>query len=150
MGASCAYVIYDTFSFRLTLPPNSRNLEFCVCFRTDGKEYWDNNQVSTSFQLFRDLSHLCLTSLSKHEIHFCSFLQGINYKLTNRVSARQEENEFLIQLSPRTDNKENANKEQLANKFLSTSPSDAVGIPKPKFGTWSEFSSRNETLLPYW
>lgn len=37
------YVLYDTFSFRLTLPPRSRRIEFCVCFRCDGMEYWDNN-----------------------------------------------------------------------------------------------------------
>lgn len=47
VGSSGAYVIYDTFSFKLTLPPsNNRKLEFCVCFRCDGKEYWDNNDVS--------------------------------------------------------------------------------------------------------
>lgn len=46
VGASGAYVIYDTFSFKLTLPPHSRNLEFCVCYRADGQEYWDNNGVS--------------------------------------------------------------------------------------------------------
>lgn len=46
VGASGAYVIYDTFSFKLTLPPHSRNLEFCVCFRADEKEYWDSNGVS--------------------------------------------------------------------------------------------------------
>lgn len=44
VGSSGAYVIYDTFSFKLTLPPSSnRKLEFCVCFRCDDKEYWDNN-----------------------------------------------------------------------------------------------------------
>uniref|UniRef100_A0A1L8DN37 Putative phosphatase regulatory subunit n=1 Tax=Nyssomyia neivai TaxID=330878 RepID=A0A1L8DN37_9DIPT len=42
-GASGAYVLYDTFSFRLTLPPASKTLEFCVCYRSNGKEYWDNN-----------------------------------------------------------------------------------------------------------
>lgn len=36
-------VLYDTFSFRITLPPRSRRLEFCVCFRCEGTEYWDNN-----------------------------------------------------------------------------------------------------------
>lgn len=36
-------VLYDTFSFRLTLPPRSRRLEFCVCYRCDGSEFWDNN-----------------------------------------------------------------------------------------------------------
>lgn len=36
-------VIYDTFSFKLTLPPRSRKIEFCVCYRSDGKEFWDSN-----------------------------------------------------------------------------------------------------------
>lgn len=38
-----AYVLYDTFSFRLTLPPRSRRIEFCVCFRCEGEEFWDSN-----------------------------------------------------------------------------------------------------------
>lgn len=37
------YVLYDTFSFKLTLPPKSKRIEFCVCFRCDDQEYWDNN-----------------------------------------------------------------------------------------------------------
>jgi protein phosphatase 1 regulatory subunit 3A/B/C/D/E len=42
---SCTYgnTVYDTFSFKLTLPPNSRHLEFCVCYRANGQEYWDSN-----------------------------------------------------------------------------------------------------------
>lgn len=42
-GASPHYVLYDTFSFRLTLPPKSKKIEFCVCFRCDDTEHWDNN-----------------------------------------------------------------------------------------------------------
>lgn len=45
-GGSGAYVLYDTFSFKHTLPPASNKIEFCVCFRADGKEFWDNNDVS--------------------------------------------------------------------------------------------------------
>lgn len=41
--ASAAYVLYDTFSFRLTLPPHARRIEFCVCFRCEGAEHWDSN-----------------------------------------------------------------------------------------------------------
>ncbi|XP_026498283.2 protein phosphatase 1 regulatory subunit 3C [Vanessa tameamea] len=33
---------YDTFGFRLQLPIHSRRLDFCVCFRCKGNEYWDN------------------------------------------------------------------------------------------------------------
>lgn len=36
-------VLYDTFSFRLTLPPKSRAIQFCVCFRCEAGEFWDNN-----------------------------------------------------------------------------------------------------------
>lgn len=47
-GGSGAYVLYDTFSFKHTLPPASNKIEFCVCFRADGKEFWDNNDVSVT------------------------------------------------------------------------------------------------------
>lgn len=38
-------VLYDTFSFRLPLPPQSRRLEFCVRFHAEGhgQDYWDSN-----------------------------------------------------------------------------------------------------------
>ncbi|XP_053669950.1 uncharacterized protein LOC128720310 [Anopheles nili] len=42
-GAASAYLIFDTFSFKLTLPPKSRRIEFCAAFKCDGVEYWDNN-----------------------------------------------------------------------------------------------------------
>lgn len=38
-----AYVLYDTFSFKIPLTPKANKIEFCVCFRCEGKEYWDNN-----------------------------------------------------------------------------------------------------------
>lgn len=42
-----AYALFDTFSFKLTLPPSSkRSIEFCVCFRCNGQEYWDSHNVS--------------------------------------------------------------------------------------------------------
>jgi len=41
--ATCAHVVFDTFSFKITLPPSSKRLEFCICFRANNKEYWDNN-----------------------------------------------------------------------------------------------------------
>lgn len=40
---TCSHVVFDTFSFKITLPPSSKRLEFCICFRTDSQEYWDNN-----------------------------------------------------------------------------------------------------------
>lgn len=42
-GAGAAYSLFDTFSFKLNLPPRVRKVEFCVCFRCEEKEYWDNN-----------------------------------------------------------------------------------------------------------
>lgn len=41
-GAAGALILYDTFRFRLTLPVASNVIEFCVRYRTDGKEWWDN------------------------------------------------------------------------------------------------------------
>lgn len=35
--------LYDTFRFNLTLPVKSNVIEFCVRYRTDGSEFWDNN-----------------------------------------------------------------------------------------------------------
>lgn len=43
-GSSSALTLYDTFRFRLTLPVASNIVEFCVRYRTDGKEFWDNNE----------------------------------------------------------------------------------------------------------
>lgn len=42
-SSSAAYVLFDTFSFKLNLPPKCKRIEFCVCFRCEGQEYWDNN-----------------------------------------------------------------------------------------------------------
>ncbi|KAL2712519.1 protein phosphatase 1 regulatory subunit 3C-B [Vespula squamosa] len=39
-----ALILYDTFRFRLTLPLKSDIIEFCVRYRTDGQEFWDNNE----------------------------------------------------------------------------------------------------------
>lgn len=36
--------VYDTFAFRLQLPVHSRCLDFCVCFKCKGEEFWDNNK----------------------------------------------------------------------------------------------------------
>lgn len=45
-GAASAYTVHDTFSFKITLPPKSRRIEFCVCFKCDIGEFWDNHDVS--------------------------------------------------------------------------------------------------------
>ncbi|XP_077290864.1 glycogen binding subunit 70E [Arctopsyche grandis] len=43
VSSAGAYSIYDTFSFKVLLPVVSNYLAFCVCFRCQGKEYWDSN-----------------------------------------------------------------------------------------------------------
>lgn len=42
-GLASAYTLHDTFSFKLTLPPKSRRIEFCVCYKCEAGEFWDNN-----------------------------------------------------------------------------------------------------------
>lgn len=55
-NTSGAYILYDTFSFKITLPPSSSSkLEFCVCYRCDGKEYWDSNN-GTNYTLTKRTS----------------------------------------------------------------------------------------------
>ncbi|CAD6202647.1 GSCOCG00009696001-RA-CDS [Cotesia congregata] len=46
MGANAIqpkFILYDTFKFRVTLPANADKIEFCVCYRVNGQEFWDNN-----------------------------------------------------------------------------------------------------------
>lgn len=40
---TAAYVLYDTFSFKIPMKPNAKRIEFCVGFRCEQSEYWDNN-----------------------------------------------------------------------------------------------------------
>ncbi|XP_071556803.1 protein phosphatase 1 regulatory subunit 3C isoform X1 [Temnothorax nylanderi] len=43
-GSPGSLILYDTFRFRLTLPVASDIIEFCVRYRTEAKESWDNNE----------------------------------------------------------------------------------------------------------
>lgn len=52
--ATCAHVVFDTFSFKITLPPSSKRLEFCICYRSNEKEYWDNNDVSSIREILNE------------------------------------------------------------------------------------------------
>lgn len=45
-GLESGTSLYDTFSFSASIPPSAAKfqiVEFCVCFRCSGSEYWDNN-----------------------------------------------------------------------------------------------------------
>lgn len=44
-GSSGPLNLYDTFRFRFALPVTSDTIEFCVRYRTEGKESWDNNEA---------------------------------------------------------------------------------------------------------
>lgn len=57
-GSSSALNLYDTFRFRLTLPVMSNIIEFCVQYRTDGKELWDNNEGNN--YLIRKKQEVCV------------------------------------------------------------------------------------------
>ncbi|KAL5291207.1 PPP1R3B family protein [Megaselia abdita] len=48
-----AHIVYDTFSFKIALPPSpSKKIEFCICFRAGGQEYWDNND-NTNYTIIK-------------------------------------------------------------------------------------------------
>ncbi|OQR75294.1 protein phosphatase 1 regulatory subunit 3C-like [Tropilaelaps mercedesae] len=42
-GSAHASSPTDRFSVNLCLKSSPRSVQFCVCYRVDGKEYWDNN-----------------------------------------------------------------------------------------------------------
>lgn len=69
------------------------------------------------------------------------------------MSARQEENELVIRLNNTSLN--NDQKQQQQPKSLeaqeNSANGDAMDVVKPRFGSWSEFSTRHsESPLPYW
>ncbi|RXG69461.1 Protein phosphatase 1 regulatory subunit 3C-B [Armadillidium vulgare] len=44
-ASGSSYNIYDTFTFSIPLPCTSiaDKIEFCICYETDGCQFWDNN-----------------------------------------------------------------------------------------------------------
>lgn len=75
--------------------------------------------------------------------NFNHHFQGVNYKLTNRVSAQQQENELVMRLN---NTRINENKRIMTSANVESNPID---IAKPKIDTWSEFSRQTQPL-PYW
>ena len=55
-SVAASYVLYDTFSFKLTLPPRAKRIEFCVCFRCEGQEFWDSNS-GKNYVLIKKSTH---------------------------------------------------------------------------------------------
>lgn len=70
----------------------------------------------------------------------------MNYKLTNRISAQQQENELVMRLN-NTSAYDAKHGMTHANR---DSASDPIDMPKPKYGSWSEFNNRQTEPLPYW
>lgn len=138
-GSGGCYVLYDTFSFKLTLPPTSNKLEFCVCFRADGKEVWDSNNVSFHYTESSTLWNWITFTIPKCE-------QGTNYVILKRSSKYgNQTSSFLI-------------KTEMINASQ-TNVSSPIGIPnkysdltQAKMNSWSEFASWThlENTSPYW
>lgn len=55
--------LYDTFRFSLTLPAKSNVIEFCVRYRTNGSEFWDNN--SSKNYIVRKKQEVCIFYIEK-------------------------------------------------------------------------------------
>uniref|UniRef100_A0A1B0C5W9 CBM21 domain-containing protein n=1 Tax=Glossina palpalis gambiensis TaxID=67801 RepID=A0A1B0C5W9_9MUSC len=89
--ASCAHVIFDTFSFKITLPPSSKRLEFCICFRSGNQECWDNNQ-NKNYTITKRSPFYCnstLTSYSKSALT----LQNTHQRSTLSEALTKRENQ---------------------------------------------------------
>lgn len=78
-------VIYDTFSFRLTLPPRSRKLEFCVCYRCGGVEYWDNNGGGNYFVVKKEVPR-APTQMRPNETKILEYSSDSKINLSRRFS----------------------------------------------------------------
>lgn len=47
------YSLYETFWFSFEIPFNSSRIEFCICYRAEHCEYWENNNHQ-NFALIKD------------------------------------------------------------------------------------------------
>lgn len=75
-------------------------------------------------------------------MHF--LLKGINYILINRISPKHQDNEFLNKLNKVNSQNGYNNQTKCSNSI------EIQNNNKPKYGSWSEFSTRNSSPLPYW
>ncbi|KAH8264794.1 hypothetical protein KR038_001256 [Drosophila bunnanda] len=123
--ATCAHVVFDTFSFKITLPPSSKRLEFCICYRTNDTEYWDNNDVS----FVNKMKYKIYNINCKYIIYF----QGKNYTISKRSPF------YYNALSP-YDKGQNRNSSQQMRSTLT----DALAKVQDQNG-WHQ-----EPHTPYW
>ncbi|XP_022211256.1 protein phosphatase 1 regulatory subunit 3C isoform X2 [Drosophila obscura] len=89
--STCAHVVFDTFSFKITLPPSSKRLEFCICYRINDTEYWDNND-GTNYTISKrsPFYYNALSPYDKGQNRNSS--QQIRSTLTDALAKVQEQN----------------------------------------------------------
>lgn len=78
------YIVFDTFSFKINLTPKSRKLEFCVCFRSEGKEYWDSNDAK-NYIIIKKAQAPIHRSLSDNSL----YSKQENEKATNKSNTKR-------------------------------------------------------------
>lgn len=146
-------MLYDTFSFKLTLPPSSSTVEFCVCFRADSKEFWDNNDVSVHNTHNR-------SSFAFIYKRFCFVLQDKNYILYKKRSTFATQSPGILMHMQQHKAGFNYNNSVPQKATDTTTP--PISIPNNKYHdltqskmtSYSEFASwnhlDNQSAGPYW
>lgn len=135
-GSGGTYVLYDTFSFKFTLPPSSAVMEFCVCFRSEGSEYWDSYE-GKNYRIIKKRS----TSVASHSPGILmSDDQKFGVNLHGVGGGDQQK-------YPQT-------------KLSATTTTNPIAIPNGKYNdltqskmtSYSEFASWNhlDNECPYW
>lgn len=155
-------------------------MEFCVCFRSDGSEYWDSNEVCLKFKLKikRQIQLRNLTlfwkpwkKIQKINFIFLFFLwQGKNYRIIKKRSAfashspgilMMDDQKFTVNLYGGSlggiGDQQQQQQQQQKNSTKTTNP---IAIPNGKYNdltqskmtSYSEFASWNhlDNECPYW
>lgn len=152
-------MLYDTFSFKLTLPPSSAVMEFCVCFRSEGSEYWDSYEVCdfTSTE----------NSMQWINFIFFIFLQGKNYRIIKKRSTFGSHSPGILMMEHQKfaiggggGGGVGDQQPKIPNTQTKTSATNPIAIPNGKYNdltqskmtSYSEFASWNhlDNECPYW
>lgn len=134
-------------------------LEFCVCFRSEGSEYWDSNDVSFELRLKNNWRFSQQTYFNAN-FHF-HFKQGKNYRILKKRSTfashspgilmMDESQKFPVNLYGGAADQKNS---------TTTKSTNPIAIPNGKYNdltqskmtSYSEFASWNhlDNECPYW
>lgn len=93
-GSPGPLILYDTFRFRLTLPVASDIVEFCVRYRTDGKESWDNNENKN--YLVRKKQEVCFLRYDTHAAYVLFFFFSNNSSTLNLLKLLSASLEYIL------------------------------------------------------